>query len=94
MANVTIPGELLVMFTVDETVTYESIEDALVDQGFEDYTIGRSTYPGHTDITITLRPSNDNNGTPIPFPAADTLTKLGTAAGAFTTNTEEEPPQV
>jgi hypothetical protein len=84
IGSVVISNQIMVMFTVGTIVPYETIEDALFAQGFNDYVINRQTYSTTTDITVTLNPpTTPLTGITVPFPAATTLSKLATAASHF-----------
>lgn len=82
MADVTIAGQLSIMFTIQGRATYEVVESALVDAGFTEYQIARQVYADSTDVTLVLSsPYDPETNTQAPFVAQDTLEALTTAIG-------------
>lgn len=92
---ITLGAEVALSLHLTTQKTYGEVEDALLDVGFDDYSIMRSVNPdGSADIQLYVRNAADINGQREMLPAADTMAKLADALGALEdTDPAPTPPE-
>lgn len=89
---ITLGAEVGLALHTEESVSYTDLEKILVDAGFDNYTIMRSTNPdGSGDAQLYVRGGYDENSQQIQLPAGETMTKLSEAINALEEETEEPP---
>lgn len=74
-------AEVALAIHLDSALSYSDIESALVDAGFDNYTIMRSInyYDLSSDVQLFVRNAPDSEGEVDPLLASDTMTKLAAA---------------
>jgi hypothetical protein len=92
--HITLGSEVSISLHTDEAVSYTELEKALVDAGFENYTIMRNANPdGSADAQLYVRGNYDGQGQPDELTAGETMTKLSEAVNALEEDTEQPPPE-
>lgn len=77
---ITLGAEVALSLHLDQQRSYADLEAALVDAGFEDYTIMRSVNnDDSSDVQLYVRHRRDDNGQVDPLIAGATLTALADA---------------
>lgn len=82
-------AEIALAIHLDQALTYGDIESALVDAGFNNYTIMRTlNFGGSADVQLFIRAPQNEDGSMQTLPSAETLTQL---ADAMTSMESAEP---